>query len=465
MEHALWGGSSAHRWLHCPLSNLIWSRVEASVYEQVGRTEDNQDAMDRGTAIHTLAQDAYLGLSNDIFSTFDEKIIEYLAQRDTVYVSDERPDFIVDDSMREDALFYLQELNRRFSGVAHQLELRVDCEDLAPSLYPNSVFGTADCVSINYDAKSITIVDLKTGFTKVEAKDNKQLMLYAWGVYKRLQEAQQKEIDTIVLVIVQTQFKEVKEHCISIKTLKTFAMKAKKALAAMEKASNFLVTESEEFKNIPVMIEAGKVIDGLQYFVNAIGDYLCQKPNKEICKYCKIKDYVVCPSLSKLKDAPFKEVLQAKTKKNLEQMKSATPFEQLQQEYSTLESVMLWVKTVETAFHTRLENMSAEEGSKAIYELTPVRSNKYSFTGDSKILFEKIYKHAYDENNIEDVEAMSELYTPTTLKSWAAIRDFAESKGVKEEDIKDMFTQKESNSFKIIKKEVDKSAELFFSED
>ena len=51
-------------------------------------------------------------------------------------------------------------------------------------------FGTADLVAVqelaNTDEHMLIIGDLKTGRHRVEAKENKQLMLYALGVYRRL---------------------------------------------------------------------------------------------------------------------------------------------------------------------------------------------------------------------------------------------------------------------------------------
>ena len=75
-----------------------------------------------------------------------------------------------------------------------QYELRVSMENYAPGCR-----GTADTVIQHED--TLSIIDLKTGRIKVDAKDNTQLMLYGLGALNDI--ADHSFIDTIRLVIVQ----------------------------------------------------------------------------------------------------------------------------------------------------------------------------------------------------------------------------------------------------------------------
>lgn len=98
-------------------------------------------------------------------------------------------------------------------------------------------FGTADLVAVlekaNTDEHMLIIGDLKTGRHRVEAKENKQLMLYALGVYRRLK--RRYSITTVRLVIFQPYAGGASEWDISVEGLELFAKFARKrALLALD---------------------------------------------------------------------------------------------------------------------------------------------------------------------------------------------------------------------------------------
>lgn len=98
-------------------------------------------------------------------------------------------------------------------------------------------FGTADLVAVlekaNTDEFILNITDLKTGRHRVEAKENKQLMLYALGVYRRLK--RRYNITTVRLVIFQPYAGGASEWDISVEGLELFAKFAqKRALLALD---------------------------------------------------------------------------------------------------------------------------------------------------------------------------------------------------------------------------------------
>ena len=98
-------------------------------------------------------------------------------------------------------------------------------------------FGTADLVAVqelaNTDEHMLIIGDLKTGRHRVEAKENKQLMLYALGVYRRLR--RRYNITVVRLVIFQPYAGGASEWDISVEGLELFAKFAqKRALLALD---------------------------------------------------------------------------------------------------------------------------------------------------------------------------------------------------------------------------------------
>ena len=98
-------------------------------------------------------------------------------------------------------------------------------------------FGTADLVAVqelaNTDEHMLIISDLKTGRHRVEAKENKQLMLYALGVYRRLK--RRYSIAVVRLVIFQPYAGGASEWDISVEGLELFAKFARKrALLALD---------------------------------------------------------------------------------------------------------------------------------------------------------------------------------------------------------------------------------------
>lgn len=132
-NHSRFGGSSAHRWMNCPYS----ARAEFQ------REDKGGPAAKRGTDIHNAAEDLWHGRASKLADVDLRTAAEYVAfLRDLVH------------------------------GPDPKLEFKVS----APSIH-DEAFGTIDYV--DYHNGILTIVDLKTGKSRVEARDNKQLLYYA----------------------------------------------------------------------------------------------------------------------------------------------------------------------------------------------------------------------------------------------------------------------------------------------
>ena len=121
-----------------------------------------------------------------------------------------------------------------------KLEMRVNLtEVLHPGYEGVETFGTADLVAViegftgESNSAMLIIGDLKTGRHRVEAKENKQLMLYALGVYRRLK--RRYNITVVRLVIFQPYAGGESEWDISVEGLELFAKFAqKRALLALD---------------------------------------------------------------------------------------------------------------------------------------------------------------------------------------------------------------------------------------
>lgn len=455
MKHALFGGSSASRWLHCPLSSLIWSRVEKELGKVID-TEEDISAAEFGTAVHTLAFDAFTGIEQNIFKPYAERVAEYLQERSTVMIDTDggSKEYDVTDEVREHAAFYLGEIEKRSYAGNYQLEVTVSCGSIAPDFLKENVFGTADFAAVNVEAGWITIADLKTGRVVVSAKNNEQMLTYASGVYLNLSKESQDKIDTITLVVIDSRRRNVDEWVLDVKTLKQFIGKMEKTLNSLEPTLDAMVDKSEALTNLPAMIEAGLVIEGLQQLMNSAEVALCKTPTTKICGYCPLKDFVVCPKLAKSKNVAVKEMIEAGTKKNIDLAKEDTAFEQLQKEYIQLDNIKMWVASVEKAFKNRLSNMAEEDQGKSLYEIRQGESKSYSLKGGILELFSRMYNHEYDENNTEDMEIMDSLYAPTKVKSLSELTEMAKSLKL-ENGIKDLFEKKPTDTKVIVKKTID----------
>lgn len=141
--HSIYGGSSAHRWLACP----------GSVYLQALAPREERatnEAAERGTAMHDLG---YKLLSKASFAVegFSEEEIAMVEG----YVA------AIADLKRDKSLHEFPEV------VVY-----------APSIHKDA-FGSIDYLAYEESTKTLYVVDLKTGRSAVDAKDNMQLVFYA----------------------------------------------------------------------------------------------------------------------------------------------------------------------------------------------------------------------------------------------------------------------------------------------
>ncbi|UAW06894.1 hypothetical protein QCF75_gp02 [Escherichia phage 26] len=264
-----------------------------------------------------------------------------------------------------------------------KLEMRVNLtEVLHPGYEGVETFGTADFVAVqelaNTDEHMLIIGDLKTGRHRVEAKENKQLMLYALGVYRRLK--RRYNITVVRLVIFQPYAGGASEWDISVEGLELFAKFAqKRAMLALD-------AYFRGKKNLKA------------------SDF---RPSVDGCQWCRFSEQ--CAARTKTVNAVLAEELEDDFAPEL------TP-EQLVAEYEKLPLLRQHIDKVEKAMAAALHSGKKVPGYKLVEGKMGNRAWK-----DSDAVFEK-----YGDKLTKEV-----LMTPTEAV-----------KVIPEEELKDFITRK-----------------------
>jgi hypothetical protein len=180
-KHAKLSASGSHRWILCP----------GSVKAEEAFPEVKSKYADEGILAHEIAA-AILNKEDisgyDIPVEMDENIQLYVD-----YIKEISPEHI-----------WYPEI---------YIEKRVDFSHIVPG-----GFGTADAVIVANN--TLHIVDLKYGMNNVTAYENTQLLLYAIGMYRELEN--KDNINTISVHIVQPRTNNFDKWTLSIKEMSFF---------------------------------------------------------------------------------------------------------------------------------------------------------------------------------------------------------------------------------------------------
>lgn len=231
--HALLSPSGAKKWLSCAASLAC----EKDIPNTSGK------AAVLGTAMHTIAE---MHLNQYIKGTtlpLEREVGSYVLDEGKgqikALISPMKGAVLITADMLEQVRKYTDYCKAIIDVATYaKLEMRVNLtEVLHPGYEGVETFGTADLVAVqelaNTDEHMLIIGDLKTGRHRVEAKENKQLMLYALGVYHRLK--RRYNITVVRLVIFQPYAGGASEWDISVEGLELFAKFAqKRALLALD---------------------------------------------------------------------------------------------------------------------------------------------------------------------------------------------------------------------------------------
>lgn len=231
--HALLSPSGAKKWLSCAASLAC----EKDIPNTSGK------AAVTGTACHTIAEvhlNAYIrGTALPLEREVGAYVLDEGKGQIKALISPMKGAVLITADMIEQVRKYTDYCKAIIDIATYaKLEMRVNLtEVLHPGYEGVETFGTADLVAVqglaNTDEHVLIIGDLKTGRHRVEAKENKQLMLYALGVYRRLK--RRYNITVVRLVIFQPYAGGASEWDISVEGLELFAKFAqKRALLALD---------------------------------------------------------------------------------------------------------------------------------------------------------------------------------------------------------------------------------------
>lgn len=231
--HALLSPSGAAKWLSCAASLAC----EKDIPNTSGK------AAVLGTAMHTIAE---MHLNQYIKGTalpLEREVGAYVLDEGKgqikALISPMKGAVLITADMIEQVRKYTDYCKAIIDVATYaKLEMHVNLTEVLHPRYEGvETFGTADLVAVqelaNTDEHMLIIGDLKTGRHRVEAKENKQLMLYALGVYRRLK--RRYNITVVRLVIFQPYAGGASELDISVEGLELFAKFAqKRALLALD---------------------------------------------------------------------------------------------------------------------------------------------------------------------------------------------------------------------------------------
>ena len=231
--HALLSPSGAKKWLTCSASLAC----EKDIPSTSGKSAVT------GTACHTIAEvhlNQYIkGTALPLEREVGAYVLDEGKGQIKALISPMKGAVLITAGMIEQVRKYTDYCKAIIDVATYaKLEMRVNLtEVLHPGYEGVETFGTADLVAVqelaNTDEHMLTIGDLKTGRHRVEAKENKQLMLYALGVYRRLK--RRYNITVVRLVIFQPYAGGASEWDISVEGLELFAKFAqKRALLALD---------------------------------------------------------------------------------------------------------------------------------------------------------------------------------------------------------------------------------------
>lgn len=237
--HATLSPSGAERWSTCP----------ASVQLESGYPDSSSDYADEGTAAHAVAEMA-LREGKDAMAYKGQRI----PMRGGIAVE-------VTADMATEVQKYVDYVRDVSAGHELMLEQRLNISGWVPE-----AFGTSDAVILREDGE-LHICDLKFGRgVKVDAEENKQMILYALGALDQF--AVLMDFERVRMTIHQPRLNHLSEWAITVDELRERGARLKEAA---ERA--YLYVDSE---TPPVPSDFG--------------------PSEKACRFCKAK--ATCPALA-----------------------------------------------------------------------------------------------------------------------------------------------------------------------
>ncbi|MGE8659100.1 MAG: DUF2800 domain-containing protein [Achromobacter sp.] len=237
--HATLSPSGAERWSTCP----------ASVQLEAGYPDSSSDYADEGTAAHAVAE---MALREGKYATaYKGRRIPVRAGKTVEVTAD----------MATEVQKYIDYVRDVAAGHELLLEQRLDISRWVPE-----AFGTSDAVILREDGE-LHVCDLKFGRgVKVDAEENKQMILYALGALDQF--AVLMDFGRVRMTIHQPRLNHVSEWAITVDELRERGARLKEAA---DRAYLYVGSETP-----PVPSDFG--------------------PSEKACRFCKAK--ATCPALA-----------------------------------------------------------------------------------------------------------------------------------------------------------------------
>nr|ADV36549.1 gp43 [Edwardsiella phage eiMSLS] len=304
-EHALLSPSSAKKWLGCP----------AALTAEIGIPNPSNPAAEAGTAMHAVAEI----MANNLIRDGESKAASEFVGGYPLHTPTKKskgPKFT--DEMAKMVQGYIDTCVAPLvdAGAEVYIESRVD---LSRPLGAPNTFGTADLVAVTEltDGSNMLIVgDLKTGRHPVDAKENRQMMIYALGLLNKYRFSH--DITKVRLMIYQPFCGGVSEWDTSAEVIETFGKFAK------DRAAKALACHA-----------AGKA-------ALKPGDF---RPSADACQWCRFREK--CNAARK-----FNEQIAADDLRD-ESGDEMTP-EELAEAYAKLPALRQHIKNIESATYKAL---------------------------------------------------------------------------------------------------------------
>lgn len=344
-EHALLSPSSAKKWLNCP----------AALACEFGLPNESGQAAVNGTVMHLVAETVLNRVikGEDIRADTYKGVYALNEGKGPIkaLVKPEKGAVLISDDFVSQVNKYV-DYCRPIIDAAElvEVESRVNLTRvLHPGVELNGeplhTFGTADIVVLvkRSDGTYMLIVgDLKTGRHKVLAKENKQMMLYALGLLRKLKRLY--DITAVRLVIFQPYAGGADEWDTTPEALEQFGKFAQsRALKAID------------------AFERGK--KGLK-----AADF---RPSSDACQWCRFSE----PCNAKRK------VASAETESDLSDDSTEMSLEQLKAEYDKLPLMRQHIADIEKAMYAALMRGEQVEGLK----LVEGRPGNWSWSDTDKV--------------------------------------------------------------------------------
>lgn len=243
-QHALYSASSSHGWIACAGMKAM----------EAGLPDSRSDYADEGSAAHFVGSEC-LSFDHSPHEFVGRTVICYqLGERSGQCFSEaplpegaeETSRWEVTNDMAENLSVYVSLVKEYAKDGQLFVEQRVN---FGVFIGRPGEFGTADAFLLKDTHEEIVVIDLKYGYTQVEAERNSQLMLYALGVLADKQiNVSPAKLQRVRLIICQPRIGNISEWVCPINELIEFAEEAKQAIEKSEEARVFFQTPNDIFE-------------------------------------------------------------------------------------------------------------------------------------------------------------------------------------------------------------------------